>query len=111
MQTSMGAAGELRVAGDAEIGATEELRKVLLQWLAQQQSAAIDLAEVGSCDAATVQLLVSLRKTAACMHKELVVKDASRQVREAFAALGIPLELAGDPHEGAASSNGEHGAQ
>lgn len=84
--------GVLRARGDLHISEAEELKAALLRELAASPAVVLDLSDVNSCDAASFQLLCSLRKSAERDGKQYRIAARSAAVREECAILGISLE-------------------
>lgn len=71
---------------------TARLREVLLKWIGAQRDVAIDLSEANKCDAAGLQLLCSIRKTAEHTGKKVRIAGVSRAVLDTMAAAGLKPE-------------------
>jgi anti-anti-sigma factor len=83
--------GVVQVRGELHISEAEELRSALLDELAAS-AVVLELSGVDTCDAASLQLLCSLRKSAERDSKRLHITTPSAAVLEASAVLGLSLE-------------------
>lgn len=78
--------------GGLHISETEELRSALACELSAAQVMTLDLSGVESCDAASLQLLCSLKKSAMQVGEELHICALSAEIRESVAVPGLSLE-------------------
>jgi len=86
--------GVVRAKGDLHISEVDELKSALLHEYAAAPALVLDLSGVDSCDAASLQVLCSLRKSADRDGKELRISALSVAMREASSILGLsPDEL------------------
>jgi anti-anti-sigma factor len=92
METIRQEDGVVQVRGELHISEAEELRKSLLEQLAQAPALTLDLSGVESCDTASFQLLCSLQKSAEKEGKEFRISAPSAAMREASAIIGLSLE-------------------
>jgi anti-anti-sigma factor len=81
----------LGISGALHLSEAAELRQALADWLEREPVLQLDLSEVNACDAASMQLLCSLRHSACLANKQLCVVAVSRAVAEADEALGLGL--------------------
>jgi anti-anti-sigma factor len=84
--------GIVQAEGDLHVSGADELRAALLGELAVAPSLVLDLSGVKSCDAASLQLLCSLRESARRDCKRLHFAAPSAAICEASAILGLSLE-------------------
>lgn len=77
------------LAGDLTIYRVAELREGLLQFASRANTVTVDLRGVAECDAAGLQLLVSLKKTAEEAGKEFLMIDAPDTVAGLIRELGL----------------------
>lgn len=84
--------GVLRAEGDLHISEIEEMRSALIHELSETSELVLDLSEVSSCDAASLQLLCALQKSAERDGKEFRIASPSAAMCEASAILGLSLE-------------------
>jgi anti-anti-sigma factor len=84
--------GAVCVQGGLHISETEELRSALACELSAAQVMTLDLSGVESCDAASLQLLCSLKKSAMQVGEELHICALSAEIRESVAVPGLSLE-------------------
>jgi anti-anti-sigma factor len=84
--------GVVQVTGDLHISEAEQLRSALLRELRDAPAMTLELSGVDSCDAATLQILFSLRKSAERDGKHLNVSAPSAGMRETASILGVSPE-------------------
>lgn len=84
--------GVLRAQGDLHISDVEEMRSALIRELAEAPGLVLDLSQVSSCDAASLQLLCSLQKSAEKNGKQFRISTPSAATCEASAILGLSLD-------------------
>ena len=84
--------GPLRLAGDLDIYAVDELRDALLSRVRTASVVALDLSGVTACDPAAVQLLCAARRSAEAAGKPFHVEQFSEPVARTCAALGLASE-------------------
>ncbi len=82
----------LRIRGPLTINSVEQLQAALALYASQNSSLELDLSNVDSCDAAGLQLLYSLRKSAADLGKQLSICAVSEPVTTLATALGLPID-------------------
>jgi len=96
--------GEIVFTGAVRLEALDELRDRIASVLSDLRGGAgaltLDLAEVETCDAPTLQLLCALFKTATDRGLRVRVASASKAVTEASAALGFRLPGVDAPGRG-----------
>ena len=90
----------LSIAGALEIGAAEELRNALRDFLDRTLNPTLDLSQLESVDAATLQVFCSARKTAERSGKQLVLAAVSPAVRRKTEALGLSIAELGASVDG-----------
>jgi anti-anti-sigma regulatory factor len=81
----------VRISGALHVSEAAELRQALADWLPKQQILRLDLSAVGACDAASLQLLCSVRNSARLANKPFSVLGVSPAVADADRALGLGL--------------------
>jgi len=81
----------LSVSGALHVSEAGELRDALSTWLRNEQALKLDLSAVQACDAASLQLLCALRKSAGLANKPFSLVAASAAVAECDSALGLGL--------------------
>lgn len=86
----------LRIEGEMTIYQAAELKQTLAATLAQCDELEIDLSAVTEIDTAGVQLLISAKKTAQSLQKELHLRGHSAAVLDAFELLDLGAYF-GDP--------------
>jgi anti-anti-sigma factor len=84
--------GVLRLQGDLHISDGEELRSALLSELSTAPVLTLDLADVERCDAASLQVMCSLKKSAEREGKGLRVVSASAAIQDAGEILGLSMD-------------------
>jgi len=84
--------GGLRLHGDLHISNVEELHSALLRERAAGPALVLDLSDVQSCDAASLQLLCSLQKSAQADGVELRISASSPAIQDAAAILGLTMD-------------------
>lgn len=93
---SPSAVGELtvKVEGEFSIRNADDLRAFLADSLARSPDLGlvVDLGDVPTCDAAALQLIWSLGKSAAACGKRLRLGAVSEAVASTAAALGLPFQ-------------------
>jgi anti-anti-sigma factor len=87
--------------GALQIAAVAELRDALRESLAESGELTLDLTGVDGCDAAGVQLLLAVRRSAAQASKRLRLVGLEGGVAAAAAALGLPAEALMEAGRGA----------
>jgi anti-anti-sigma factor len=78
-----------KLAGTLDVNTANEVRGVLLEYLGEHTSISIDLSQVEGCDAAGVQLLLALEKSAEAAGKPFAVVASSEAFDRDCAGLGI----------------------
>jgi len=96
----------MSIAGALEIGAAEELRNALRDFLDRAQRPSLDLSQVDGVDAAALQVLCSARKTADRSGKHLEIAAISAAVRTTSEALGLSLADLGTASAGRGEADG-----
>jgi phospholipid transport system transporter-binding protein len=84
--------GAVQVTGELHIGDAEQLRSALARELMAATALVVDLSGVDSCDAASMQLFCSLRKSAERDGKQLQILEPSTAMCETSAIIGLSLE-------------------
>jgi anti-anti-sigma factor len=100
----------LTLTGALDINAAAGVRTALLQYLEQHTCISLDLSQIESCDAAGIQLLLALGKSAEAAGKPLVVVAASDAFTSNSADLGIDgnrFAVAIPPQPGPTFKDGE----
>jgi anti-anti-sigma factor len=92
MQVSTVGGNVVRVTGTLQINDSEELRKEILRELNALPGLVLDLSAVDDCDAASMQLLCALQKSARRAGKTFRIFEPSNAMRECSAILGLSLE-------------------
>ena len=88
---------DVTLRGELGIGNAEDLHRMFRDSLTRNAGIEVDLSAVESCDAAVLQLLCSLRKSATVRGLRFRVSAVSQPIEAAAAALGIPLaEVTGE---------------
>ena len=87
----------LELKGALDINTVDEVRKILLENLAQHDSVAVDLSLVEGCDAAGAQLLIALEKSAESAGKSLSILSVSKPFARDCADIGIQFAAAALP--------------
>lgn len=82
----------LKIEDALTIYDTARLRETILKWIGTQQDVELDLSEANKCDAAGLQLLCSIRKTAEHTEKKVRIAGVSRAVLDTLAAAGLKPE-------------------
>lgn len=82
----------LRIQGPLTISSVEELHEVLTRYASREPNLVLDLSGVETCDAAGLQLLCSLRRSAAALGKRLRISTVSEPFTTLASALGLPVE-------------------
>ena len=82
----------LSISGALHLSEAGELRRVLAEFLQNEPLLQLDLSAVGACDAASMQLLCSLRNSARMANKSLRLIACSEAVSEAGAILGLAID-------------------
>ncbi|MFO1498356.1 MAG: STAS domain-containing protein [Verrucomicrobiota bacterium] len=83
----------LRLTGDLDIYAADQVRTSLIERLASGGGLVLDLAQVASCDATGLQVLCALQKTATENGRRVRLEQLPDAVRECCAGLGVPLSM------------------
>ena len=86
------AKGPLKIAGGLTIGATPELHQAFAEYAGRSPDIVLDLSGVHACDTAGLQLICSLRCTAAQARRRFHIAALSPEIEEAAAALGLRME-------------------
>ena len=84
--------GVLQFRGDLHVSEAESFQKALLAELSENNAFTLDLSQVNSCDAASLQLFFALRKSAEQSGKAVGISAPSMALRETSAILGLSLE-------------------
>src|SRR5215467_1154114 len=93
--------GLLTFSGRLDISTADELRDGLRSHDAKHSEWMLNLSEVESCDVTALQLLWSVRRSAAEARKPFRVTGCSAAVLDAAAALGLSIdELTGEAVSG-----------
>jgi anti-anti-sigma factor len=92
MQISRVAGNVVKLAGTLDINHTEELRSALLSELNALPELVLDLSAVNGCDAAGLQVLCALQKSAQGSGKTFRISEPSNAMRECSAIAGLSLE-------------------
>lgn len=79
----------LEITGELSIYEAAVLRETLLSCLGSEGEVMLDLTGVAGCDAAGLQLLCALKKSAARLEKPMRVIGTSPAVLDALAAAGF----------------------
>ncbi len=82
--------GVLALEGDLDLYTAERTQATLSEWLRADHPAEIDLAAVGRCDAAGVQLLLAARTSAAARGHALRFAAVPDSVAACCRRLGLP---------------------
>ncbi|WP_321472963.1 STAS domain-containing protein [uncultured Paludibaculum sp.] len=93
---------EWKVRGAVEIADVEELHDALCGVVGGHPNSMVDLSEVESCDAASMQLLCSAVKTAERLGGRLTLKAPSDAVEACCAVLGLSFGVTKDLDQRAA---------
>ncbi|HEY2015644.1 MAG TPA: STAS domain-containing protein [Bryobacteraceae bacterium] len=88
--------GPLKISGSLSIRTITELHRQLSAYAVQGPDLVVDLSAVQECDTAGLQLIVSLRKTAAERKQHLLFAHVSPALAETAAALGFAIVTGGD---------------
>ena len=75
--------------GALDIDAAADVRAAMLRHLEQHECISLDLSQIESCDAAGIQLLIALEKSAKAAGKPFIVVAASDAFTSTSADLGI----------------------
>jgi phospholipid transport system transporter-binding protein len=81
----------LALTGSLDINSVDEVYKVLLKHLEQNDSISVDLSQIESCDTAGAQLLLALGKSTESSGKPFAVVAASEAFVRDCAGLGISM--------------------
>ena len=84
--------GPLALSGSLAIAAIGQLHDLLAERLQSQSGLVLDLHKIDSCDAAAVQLLCAVHKTAVQAHIPCRVTALSPAIEECCTALGVRLQ-------------------
>jgi len=87
-------AGPLQLAGALDTYTAAGLRDTLETALRDRSELTLDLSAVESCDFSTLQLILSVRRSAELAGKPFAIAVVSGEVTQACAALGVSLETA-----------------
>jgi len=79
----------LELAGVLDINTVAEVCKSLLEHLEHQARASLDLSQIESCDAAGIQLLFAMQRSAKAAGKPFAIVAATDVFTTTCAALGI----------------------
>jgi anti-anti-sigma regulatory factor len=79
----------LKLTGEQTIRTADKLRKALADYLDHGLAVVMDLSEVQVSDAAALQLILALRRSAAQREQTFHIKAASQAITETAAALGL----------------------
>lgn len=79
----------LKIAGDQTIGAASALHRQFAEYAGRGHDIVLDLSEVHACDTAGLQLICSLRATAAQAQRSFHIAALSPEIEEAAAAVGL----------------------
>ena len=82
----------LKLEGSLNIGSVEALQEVLSRYAGETSDLQLDLSGIETCDAAGLQLLCSLRSSAAAFGKSLRIVAVSEPFTSLTRALGVPVE-------------------
>ena len=85
------------LTGALDINTVDEMRKILLAHLERNTSIVVDLSSVASCDAAGVQLLLALEKSAESAGKPFIVRAISEGFARDSANLGVTITASTAP--------------
>jgi anti-anti-sigma factor len=83
--------GLVHLRGDLHISDADNLREALIVELTAAPALVLELSEVDSCDAASLQLLCALKKSADICGKMIQITGASAAMVETSAILGFSL--------------------
>jgi anti-anti-sigma factor len=86
------AATVLKITGEQTIRTADELHKALAEYLDRGLAVLLDLSEVQVCDAAALQLVYALHRSASQRNQSFHIKAVSPVITEAAAALGLAIE-------------------
>lgn len=79
----------LELTGRLDINTAEEVQKALLVYLEHSARTSLDLSQITSCDAAGVQLLIAMQRSAESAGKSFAVVAPTDAFTTVCAALGI----------------------
>lgn len=82
----------LKLEGALNISSAEVLQEVMGRYAGQASHLRLDLSEIEACDAAGLQLLCSLRSSAAASGKSLRIVAVSEPFTVLARALGVSVE-------------------
>ncbi len=107
MHTAKDESGQvLKLAGKLDIRVAQDLKIALQDFIAEKADCLLDLSGVETCDTATLQLLVSARKTVESAGGRFVLSALPEPVLLNGALLGLSFELA--PPGGCPAPGGEY---
>lgn len=105
--------GQLRITGELSIKTMIALHQALSDHAGRGSDLVLDLSAVHECDTAALQLIYSLRRTAAEGRKCFRIADASPEIEEIAAGLGLRIKelhsdgiSPGDPGSGSRGTEG-----
>lgn len=82
----------LKLEGPLNINSVEGLQEVMARYAGQTSDLQLDLSGIDACDAAGLQLLCSLRSSAAACGKPLRIVAVSEPFTALTQALGVSIE-------------------
>ncbi len=82
----------LKIQDPLDINSVEELHEALTQYASRESNLELDLSRVQHCDAAGLQLLCALRKSAVTLGKTLRISAVSKPFTTLALELGLPVE-------------------
>lgn len=80
-----------KLSGSLDINTSDEVRKILLEYLGEHASISVDLSQIEGCDAAGVQLLLALEKSAKSAGKPFAIVASSEAFDRDCAGLGVSI--------------------
>jgi len=94
----------LKITGAQTIRTADELQKMLADYRDRGPAVDVDLSEIDECDAAAVQLIYALRRSAVERKQRFQITAVSAAITETAAALGLRIEELMTPCEPTAAS-------
>ncbi len=82
----------LKITGEQTIRTVSELHRSLAEYIGRGLAVVLDLSEVDVCDAASLQLIVALHRSAVQRNQCFRIQAASPEVTGTAAALGLRME-------------------
>jgi len=87
--TTTAETGAIHLAGALDIYGVDEARTALLDLLGNRHAIELDLREIDACDAAGLQLLLSVRLSAANAGRPFVIQHPAAAIQDCALALGL----------------------